>query len=576
MEGTLSQSRRSPWLAVLLVFFCYAYFTYDWPVFRNTNEYSRFYLLQAMVDYGRFSIDDLIAVRDTQDKARHLGRYYSNKAPGASFLAVPAYLVLRRIEAARGARYPEPLRLYFIKVAVVALPSALFLLALYRFWGNFGASRSLRLPFLLAYALGTIAWPYSAMFYGHQLAAIALFLAFVVIRTGSRASAGIGSMVPAGFLCGLAFMIEYPAAVGVFLLLLYAREAFSARRLVYYLLAAALLVYAAVNWYGYLPPVVGRAGAAVIAAGVILVFLYFCRRGAPVLYFFLVGSSIPLAALFYYHWSCFGHPLSFPYMFEDFGQFALVPGQTFSGFVAPRLEILGRLLAGSRRGLFVYSPFLVLALPGLAAMIRERGWRKEGVFFAAVGLFYLLFLAAFVEWEGGWAMGPRHLVPILPFLATAAVFLIARRGESARSWLSLLFGPLAVFSLTVTFLGTATFPYFPLAFANPIYEVGWRLFAEGRIAGNLGILAGLSPGGSLLPVLAVAAAMALAIVFRLARTAGPDRGVRAIFIVLSLVFFLLLAGGGWQWSRRAEGRLNPAQRALGELERSRIAWYTGY
>src|SRR5262249_62430349 len=52
------------------------------------NQNSRFDLVRAIVDEGTLRIDDYH--RNTGDKARWNGHYYSDKAPGLALAAVPA------------------------------------------------------------------------------------------------------------------------------------------------------------------------------------------------------------------------------------------------------------------------------------------------------------------------------------------------------------------------------------------------------------------------------------------------------------------------------------------------------
>ncbi|MDW8067544.1 MAG: hypothetical protein RML46_01375 [Anaerolineae bacterium] len=115
----------------------------------------------------------------------------------------------------------------------------------------------------------------------------------------------------------------------------------------------------------------------------------------------LGGLSIPLLVMFTYNTMRFGSPLDTGYRLSS------------SDLQSPLMGIIG-LLFTPARGLFVYSPILLLAVPGYIL-----GWRKHRTDFAlslalfgALGLFY----GAWVIWHGGWSWGPRYLVPILPLL----------------------------------------------------------------------------------------------------------------------------------------------------------------
>src|SRR5579863_6011358 len=89
----LSQNSPLHWkIAALLgfvIFFSFIYF-YEGG---GWNQNSRFDLLRAIVERHTLQIDAYH--ENTQDKAHFRGHYYSDKAPGLVFLAVPFALAAR-------------------------------------------------------------------------------------------------------------------------------------------------------------------------------------------------------------------------------------------------------------------------------------------------------------------------------------------------------------------------------------------------------------------------------------------------------------------------------------------------
>lgn len=77
------------------------------------------------------------------------------------------------------------------------------------------------------------------------------------------------------------------------------------------------------------------------------------------------------------------------------------------------LRIYGLLLSPGK-GLFIYSPALFLALPGLFALWRRK--RAVAGFITGVAVAYLLLYSGYEMWYGGLCWGPRFLVPIIPLL----------------------------------------------------------------------------------------------------------------------------------------------------------------
>ena len=115
--------RKTAILLGIVFFFSFSYF-YEGG---GWNQNSRFDLLRAIVERHTLQIDAYH--ENTQDKAHFKGHYYSDKAPGLVFLAVPFALVARpalRIvgvdpESPRG----EVALSYFVSAGAVALPAAL-------------------------------------------------------------------------------------------------------------------------------------------------------------------------------------------------------------------------------------------------------------------------------------------------------------------------------------------------------------------------------------------------------------------------------------------------------------------
>jgi hypothetical protein len=72
------------------------------------------------------------------------------------------------------------------------------------------------------------------------------------------------------------------------------------------------------------------------------------------------------------------------------------------------------LTLGSGRGLFVFSPILVLALPGLVFLWHRR--RVAAILCLSVLVVFLLGYSTYDMWHGGLSWGSRFLVPIVPLL----------------------------------------------------------------------------------------------------------------------------------------------------------------
>src|SRR5215471_15539721 len=105
------------------------------------NQNSRFDLLRAIVERHTLQIDAYH--ENTQDKAHFQGHYYSDKAPGLVFMAVPVAFAARSAMRAVGIDAESPRGEYALSYVAtafaVALPTALCVVSLFFLSLRFGA-----------------------------------------------------------------------------------------------------------------------------------------------------------------------------------------------------------------------------------------------------------------------------------------------------------------------------------------------------------------------------------------------------------------------------------------------------
>ncbi|MBY0589465.1 hypothetical protein K2X85_20000 [bacterium] len=83
----------------------------------------------------------------------------------------------------------------------------------------------------------------------------------------------------------------------------------------------------------------------------------------------------------------------------------------------PTLTGLAGLLGSPSRGLFVFSPFLLAAIPGFWLIWKDIRWRWMRAP-ALAAILVTLVEAHHFDWWGGWSFGYRHLVDLSPILVT--------------------------------------------------------------------------------------------------------------------------------------------------------------
>lgn len=153
-----------------------------------------------------------------------------------------------------------------------------------------------------------------------------------------------------------------------------------------------------------------RPTLGIVAAALALQFLITDRR--TFLRYAIAGLPFALFLL-YFNYAVLGSPFKF-------GQTALVDhALEKTGFAliwqTPTLTGLAGLLISPSRGLFVYSPFLLAAIPGIVMTFLSPKWAwARGIALAIPAI--ILVEAHHFDWWGGWSFGYRHLVDLSPFL----------------------------------------------------------------------------------------------------------------------------------------------------------------
>lgn len=364
-RGWLRGLRPARWREVILfltLLVAYGYFL-QVPAW---NEYSRYDLVRSLVDNGTVRIDAY--ADNTGDKALYAGHYYSDKAPGTALLGVVPYALQVVVYDVAGVGLPPPeTSIQLLAFADCAIVTALLAVLLLRFLTP-AVGEAWALAASLGFALGTIAFPFATMLFGHAMSSMFLFAAFYQLwrsRTDPRARLPLS----AGLLAGCAVITELPVVLGV----------------------AVLGVYAL--WIG---------------------------RGHAVRF---VAGGIPLAlVLMAYNWLAFGSPLSIGYQYDTV--FGAQNSQGILSVVWPSPATAVDLLVGPR-GLLRLSPWLALAPLGLLAL-RRRDVRPEVVVSIGVCAVFLLYNSGALNPLGGWTPGPRYLLPALPFAAILATLAPAR------------------------------------------------------------------------------------------------------------------------------------------------------
>ncbi len=178
--------------------------------------------------------------------------------------------------------------------------------------------------------------------------------------------------------------------------------------------SAALLCYALTTQHH------GRRG---LAAALATAMNYLCAPALLAFAFvglrrvwrYLLGAIAPLAALAMYQYWCFGSIFTIAIAHED-PRF-LTHGAVLGVFQRPSIGVLYAITLSPYRGFFFFAPLLLVAMLGIRAWWRDD--RRTCLASLVVIASFFAFNLVFNGWEGGFGIGGRYLVPIIPLFGMA-------------------------------------------------------------------------------------------------------------------------------------------------------------
>jgi hypothetical protein len=365
--------------------------------FRIPDEFELYFQTEHLVDAGDISVPQALAIQQpvivdgkvvgTQSilfgKIGQDGKPYAPYGPLAAVLAVPHHLLGRSLAGLFGIpRVPQNQGLAWvifvggITMLSTATAAALTVAGFHRAaiaWGTLPGP-ALWLSMLLGGA--TVLWPYGTSFFTEAWQAAAFIWAAALLLEARAAQQPIARVIVAGLLIAIAGLTKVTSLVfaPAFVTAVLADRTISVNR---------------------------RVQAGLVLAG---------------------GIVLATAVHLWWNMHRFGAPLDFGYDWAE--TIPVLPPQTFSLAELPRGLVL--LLFSPGKSIFLWAPLTVLALINAG-----RSWQRDPAVMtglaSALGV-GLLFYGGYLFVEGGYAHGPRHLVPIIPLLILAAA------GPDASRW----------------------------------------------------------------------------------------------------------------------------------------------
>lgn len=351
-------------ILVLAVAFCalYAYFFQG----GGWNQNSHFDTIRALVEKHTVEISDY--VKNTGDVGRLDGKVYSNKGPGLALVGAPVYFVLYHLEKALGHDIDSALMIrrnaHTVTFFVSGIPAVVLLIMLYLNFRRSGATLREALVLAGGFGAGSLIFPYSGVLMSHVLTACLLFTAWhlssdLTFRWRLQALAGV--------LTGMAVVTDLLATPVAFMLLAYAMFAHRKR-----------------SWFAF------AAGATAIA----LMFMT-------------------------YNALCFGRPWITHQTLPN-PQFQ-TEGLVLGMLQAPDLRRIYWLTIHPFRGLFYCCPLFLVPILSWPSGWNWRVLTWEQSIPLTIIASICAFMLCFNGWAGGYCVGPRYMIPMLPFLFAFAL-----------------------------------------------------------------------------------------------------------------------------------------------------------
>ena len=454
MQSNVSPTPVSKHIAILLFFVSAFSFIYLKHYVNDANSANRVALCLALLEDGTVCIDKYYHF--SVDHCIRDGHYYCDKAPGASFLALPfvaaAYYGLRARGRTDFASF-DPIR--------EGEPNVNFKLLILA--GSIPISLLCALAISAFYVLA-VQWSTS------QRAAV-----FGALLLGFGTPFGVWSTVIFGHAPAGAFLL-FATAIGLCLLRMECPEVHGPA----WAATGFLLVYAmGIEYTAAIPSLI---------IGCVFSTVTFRQRQAmrPPLSVaaFLVVGALPVVACFcYYNNHAFGGPFTTGYRFSSFS----LMDEGFYGVKTPQWDVLVQTLFSPKHGILWFSPIVIFSPLFALRNILRNDERVLNVACLLIPLYYFLLNSSYVYWKES-DIPCRHTTAALPFLALPLIF----------SWKTLpppvrqLVGVLAVygFAMGVVAMNVPGSAALATAENKPVFLL--REFASGNIR-NMFYYAGLPP-----------------------------------------------------------------------------------
>ncbi|MFX1466111.1 MAG: hypothetical protein ACFFA5_06540 [Promethearchaeota archaeon] len=324
-----------------------------WLLTVSITDFHNLYVDQALEIYTPWKLESRMGI------GYYNGHYYSTLPPGQSFIAIPFFLIGKGIWVLL---YSLGINMSYISVTYVpmamlsSMSAALTIVLFHNLLTELKFNDNSALLTSITLAFGTTSWIYAKTFFAQSLSMFLNFFVVYLIILNTKYEKTNGHFF-AGIIMGIAVTVRF----------------------------SNILIS-------------------------IPILIYFILKSQTVKAFilFIIGILPALSLLLLYNFLCFDNPFIMGYYYDLLYDYTSI-SSVFS--TNPFFGLYG-LLFSPGRGLFIYSPILILSIPGFLYFFKSN--KEEATLFILSFCAILLFYSAYTWWHAGLSFGPRFLTDILP------------------------------------------------------------------------------------------------------------------------------------------------------------------
>ena len=381
--------------------------------FELSPERGRYALLTSIVDDKSLSFKQEIAEYVVPDLGYINGKYVSLFAPGVSFIAIPFYILGKTVNLGQVFTFGVSGLFALLNVFLISV-------IVNKFTKNLFAGIVAGLTFLFA----TVAWPYAVTFYQHHITTFLLLLSTYVLtfKTNFTTAFLVSSLF------GISIFIGYPNAV----------------------FFVPFLIFLVIKHVDVKE--INNSLSITIKLSIILG---------------IVALATSLIPTYLYNYHAHDDPLQLAGTVQTVKEIktdsgtgqVIMPSKSVNKKSATKFfdpsklpNGMSVLLTSRDRGLIWFSPIILLGIFGIYPLYKKN---KDIAYTLIAGVIAILFL--YGMWGdpwGGWAFGPRYLIPAMGLMSIFLGVALATYGK--KFWFTILYFPLLAYSLFVSLIGTLT------------------------------------------------------------------------------------------------------------------------